>query len=236
MAWENTPWPDHQRTANRPPLICDAPPPVPDDVHRSICAAATLLTLAACAPAAAVNTPAPRTTTAAAAADCTKATKVTILKNGFDPDTLTIRRGDVLSVTNKSGKVHAFTTTPGAGIVPTVLDLKEHQFVQFPKTGSFTVDGALRVTVSGESGCGTPKPTLTLAAGDEADPARLSVVAEENFLVVNKSGVARTVRCTPDPGTGKDHTRLAKGETQILAFDQPGRYTCGAATITVTAR
>jgi len=44
------------------------------------------------------------------------------------------------------------------------------------------------------------------------------------------------VRCTPDPGTAKDHTRLAKGETQILAIDQPGRYTCGPATITVTAR
>ena len=117
-----------------------------------------------------------------------------------------------------------------------MLDLKEHQFIQFPKTGAFTVNGTLRVTVAGESGCGTPKPTLTLTAGDSVSPARLSVVAAENFTVVNKSGVARTVRCTPDPGSNKDNSRLAKGETQILAIDQPGRYTCGQATITVTAR
>jgi hypothetical protein len=156
--------------------------------------------------------------------------------NAFNPARLTIRRGDVLSVTNKSGKVHALTATPDAGIVTSVLDLKEHQFIQFPKTGAFTVNGTLRVTVSGESGCGAPKPTLTLTAGNEVSPTRLSVVATENFTVVNKSGVTRTVRCTPDPGSNKDNTRLDKGETQLLAIDQPGRYTCGKATITVTAR
>ena len=78
--------------------------------------------------------------------------------------------------------------------------------------------------------------SLTLTAGNEVSPTRLSVVATENFTVVNKSGVTRTVRCTPDPGSNKDNTRLDKGETQLLAIDQPGRYTCGKATITVTAR
>lgn len=210
-------------------------------MHRKLCAtAAALLTLTACAPAASTASPAPARTpaqTPEVAADCTKATKVTITSaNAFSPTRLTIRRGDVLSVTNKSGQVHALTTTPDAGIVTSVLDRKEHQFIQFPKTGTFTVNGALRVTVSGESGCGTPKPTLTLTAGDAVSPARLSVVATENFTVVNKSGVTRTVRCTPDPGSNKDNTRLEKGETQLLAIDQPGRYTCGKATITVTAR
>jgi plastocyanin len=215
-------------------------------MHRKLCAtAAALLTLTACAPAgtsapAAPAPPAAARSTTAAKADCTKATKVTITgANAFSPARLTIRRGGVLSVTNKSGKVHALATTPEAGIVSSVLELKEHQFIQFPKTGAFTVESAgatLRVTVSGESGCGTPKPTLTLTDGDSASPARLSVAATENFTVVNKSGVTRTVRCTPDPGSNKDNSRLAKGETQILAFDQPGRYTCGKATITVTAR
>ena len=206
-------------------------------MHRKLCAtAAALLTLTACAPAASPASPPPAQKTQIAA-DCTKATKVTITSaNAFNPARLTIRRGDVLSVTNKSGQVHALTATPDAGIVTSVLDLKEHQFIQFPKTGTFTVNRTLRVTVTGESGCGAPKPTLTLTAGNEVSPTRLSVVATENFTVVNKSGVTRTVRCTPDPGSNKDNTRLDKGETQLLAIDQPGRYTCGKATITVTAR
>ncbi|MCU7724295.1 hypothetical protein ODJ79_11265 [Actinoplanes sp. KI2] len=213
-------------------------------MHRKICAtAATLLTLTACAPAApappqAATTPA-RTTTASAV-DCTRATKVAITgADAFSPARLTIRRGDVLAVTNRSGQVHALATTPDAGIVTSVLDPKERQFVQFPKAGVFTVRSAgatLRVTVAGESGCGTPKPTLTLTAGDGVSPARLSVVATENFTVVNKSGAARTVRCSPDPGSNRDNARLDKGETQILAIDQPGTYTCGPAKITVTAR
>jgi plastocyanin len=212
-------------------------------MHRKLCAtAATLLTLTACAPASTSAPAAPAATrsTTTAKADCTKATKVTITSgNAFSPSRLTIRRGDVLSVTNKSGKVHALATTPDAGIVTSVLDRKEHQFIQFPKAGAFAVRSAgatLRVTVTGESGCGAPKPTLTLTAGDAVSPARLSVVATENFTVVNESGVARTVRCTPDPGSNRDNSRLEKGETQILAIDQPGRYTCGKATITVTAR
>jgi plastocyanin len=223
-------------------LICDAPPAVPDDVHRKICAAATLLTLTACAPATATTAPpapAKRATTSGAA-DCTKATKVAITgADAFSPARLTIRRGDVLAVTNKSGKVHVLATTPDAGIVTSVLDRKERQFIQFPKAGAFTVESAgatLRVTVTGESGCGTPKPTLTLTAGDGVSPARLAVVATENFTVVNESGATRTVRCSPDPGSNKDNARLDKGETQLLAIDQPGRYTCGKATITVTAR
>jgi plastocyanin len=216
-------------------------------MHRKLCAAATLLTLTAptltaCAPAstsAAPARPRPEATTSAAV-DCSRATKVTITSaDAFQPARLTIRRGDVLSVTNKSGKVHALATTPDAGIGTSVLDLKEHQFVQFPKAGTFTVESAgatLRVTVAGESGCGAPKPTLSLTAGGKVSPTRLSVVAAENFTVVNKSGVTRTVRCTPDPGSNKDNTRLAEGETQILAIDEPGRYTCGKATITVSPR
>src|SRR5689334_4435897 len=186
-------------------------------MHRKLCAtAATLLTLTACAPASPAPPPAPAATkaTSAAKADCTKATKVTITSaNAFSPARLTIRRGDVLSVTNKSGKIHALATTPDAGIVTSVLEPREHQFVQFPEAGTFTVASAgatLRVTVAGESGCGAPKPTLTLTAGDEVSPARLSVVAEQNFTVVNKSGVTRTVRCSPDAGSNRDNTRLAK--------------------------
>jgi plastocyanin len=215
-------------------------------MYRKLCATgAALLTLTACAPASTSAPPAraatrPTTTEATAEADCSKATKLTITgANAFSPARLTIRRGGVLSVTNKSGKVHALATTPDAGIGTTVLDLKEHQFVQFLKAGTFTVEGAgatVQVKVAGESGCGAPKPTLTLTAGGAVSPARLSVVAAENFTVVNKSGVTRTVRCTPDPGSNKDNTRLEKGESQILAIDEPGRYTCGKATITVTDR
>ena len=65
------------------------------------------------------------------------------------------------------------------------------------------------------------------------------VTATENFAVVNHSGVAQSVTCTP--GSSKDHTRLESGETEILAIDEPGRYVCASrqhpdikVTVTVT--
>jgi plastocyanin len=235
------------------------------------CAAVmSLLTVAACAPATggtasqgttSTRPPADRRTGPAdaggTAADCTKATKVKIVQKtsaagstyAFSPRALTIERGGFLAVTNKSDEVHALISTPDAGLVDSVLDLRERQVIQVPKTGTFTVrsaaarDAVLRVTVSGESGCGTPQPTLTITDGYAVTPARLSVKATENFTVVNESDAAQTVMCTPDPGGNRDNSRLDKGETQILAIDEPGRYTCASvqhpsakATITVGER
>jgi hypothetical protein len=133
----------------------------------------------------------------------------------------------------KADKVHALVSKPDAGIVTSVIDLDERQVVQFPVAGRFTVESAaaahravLHVTVSGESGCGVPKPTLTVTDRYSFTPTHLSVVATQNFTVVNKSGAPQTVICTPDPGGNGDHSRLDKGETQILAIDKPGLYTC----------
>ena len=55
--------------------------------------------------------------------------------------------------------MHALTTTPDAGIFPSVLDLRERQVIQFPRDGRFTVTSGdpahpavLRVTVTGSCG------------------------------------------------------------------------------------
>jgi plastocyanin len=235
------------------------------------CAVVGLLTLTSCAPptgdaapqkAAAVPAPDLHTGSANAGgrpnADCTKADKVAIVESAsggtghrysFSPGSLTIQRGGFLAITNKSDKIHALVSKPDAGIVTSILDLDERQVVQFPAAGTFTVESAaaahravLHVTVSGESGCGVPKPTLTVTDGYSFTPTRLSVVATQNFTVVNKSDAPQTVICTPDPGGNGDHSRLDQGETQILAIDKPGRYVCtsiqhpGArATVTVKA-
>jgi plastocyanin len=217
------------------------------------CAVVGLLTLAACAPPTGDAAP-PKTAGSAqdlqtgsanadgTNSDCTKADKVAIVESAsggtghrysFSPGSLTIQRGGFLAITNRSDKVHALVSKPDAGIVSSILDLDERQVVQFPVAGTFTVQSAaaahravLHVTVSGESGCGVPKPTLTVTDGDSFAPTQLSVLATQNFTVVNKSGGPQTVICTPDPGGNKDHSRLDKGETQILAIDKPGRYTC----------
>jgi len=228
------------------------------------CAVAmSLATLAACAPAtgsapAAGGAPQNATTTTTrsggskthAAADCTKATKVVIAPGaGFSPSKLTIQRGGFLAIVNKSDTVHALASVPDAGIVSTILDAQERQVVQFPKAGTFEVQSAaaqhpvLRVTVSGESGCGAPKPTLEItgaAAGHYSfSPKSLTVAATQNFAVVNRSNVAQTVVCAPDPGGNGDNSKLDPGETQLLAIDKPGRYDCSSvqhanAKVTVT--
>jgi plastocyanin len=189
-----------------------------------------------------------RRSTGSAAGDtdpnCTRATKVKIVERSspagghtysFSPRRLTIPRGGFLAVTNTSDEVHALVSTPDAGIVTSVIDRDERQVIQFPKAGTFTVESAasahraaLRVTVSGESGCGATGPTLKIVDGYSFRPAKLSVEATENFAVVNDSSGAQTVNCTPDPGGNRDHSRLDQGETQLLAIDEPGRYVCAS--------
>jgi plastocyanin len=216
-----------------------------------MCAVAvSLVTLAACAPAAvggSSSTTGTATTgrqagsTATARIDpaCTRATKVKITRTGntyaFSPRALTIQRGAALAVTNRSDAVHALVSNPDAGIVSSVVDLKERQVIQFPDEGTFTVESAdaahravLRVTVSGESGCGAPAHKLTIVAAQSGgyafEPAKVTLAATENFAVVNHSGVTQSVVCGKDGGA--DDNRLDKGETQLLAIDEPGRYTC----------
>ncbi|MFB9235551.1 hypothetical protein ACFFWC_08370 [Plantactinospora siamensis] len=219
-------------------------------------AGASLLALTSCAPATTPSTTAPRPAGAGASAqagdpagaagsgpDCTRATKATIVQTAsaeghryaFSPPSLRIQRGGFLAITNRSDEVHALTTTPDAGIVSSVLDRKERQVIQFPRSGTFTVRSAdathratLRVAVAGESGCGAPKPRVTITDGYAFTPKTLSIRAAENFAVVNESGTAHTVTCTPDPGGNRDNSRLDRGETQLLAIDEPGRYVCGS--------
>jgi hypothetical protein len=171
---------------------------------------------------------------------CTRATKVKIVRTptgtggtySFTPRRLTIRRGAFLAVTNASGQVHALVSTPDAGIVTSVLDRDERQVIQFPKSGRFTVRSAspahpvLQVTVSGESGCGATKPMVRIVAGNSFRPATLSLRATQNFAVMNDSGVAQTVICSPGPNG--DNSRLDRDETQLLALDEPGRYICSS--------
>jgi plastocyanin len=184
--------------------------------------------------------------------DCTKATKVTIDKDGgkyaFTPTKLKIQRGAFLAVTNKSDAKHALQSDPDAGIVKSVLGLDERQVIQFPDEGTFIVQSAdadhravMQVTVDGESGCDTPKPSTSITDGNAFDPAKLTVAATENFAVVNKSGATVTVTCSPDPGSNKDHSRLEDGESQLLAIDEPGKYTCRSvqhpsAKVTITVK
>jgi plastocyanin len=208
-------------------------------------------------PAATTTTPVRRASRSAATAGsaaarpvdpaCTRATAVRIGRSSFSPRRLTIQRGGFLAVTNVSTTVHTLVTRPNAGIVTSILDRRERQVIQFPQKGTFAVRSAaaagavLRVTVAGESGCGTTKPSITIGIGNTVRPARLALVATQNFAVVNTSGTAQAVRCTPDPGGNGDNSRLEPGETQLLAIDKPGRYRCGSvqhptarATLTVT--
>ena len=195
--------------------------------------ATAVLAVAGCAPTAEAPTqriPAAGTPATQAAADCTRATRETIAGDAFSPGAVKIQRGAFLAITNQTGRVHELTAEPDAGLATSVLAPHERQVVQFPQAGDFTVDGAggavLHVTVAGESGCGAPKPTLTIKNGYAFSPAKLTVAPTINFTVVNKSSAAHTLTCDPDTGGNKDHSRLEKGETEILAIDEPGTYTC----------
>jgi plastocyanin len=197
------------------------------------------LAVAACAPTAPAASPAAlpaggggqqQASPAGGGADCTKASKVTVGAHGtIGPSPVRLQRGAFIAVTNKSGNAHRLEVRPDAGLVTSILAGHERQVVQFPKAGEFVLsagDASIHVIVKGESGCGVPKPTLTIKDGYVFAPAKLSVKPTANFTVVNKSGAAHSILCDPDPGGNRDNTRLEQGESEILAFDKPGHYTC----------
>lgn len=162
---------------------------------------------------------------------CTTATKVVITRTAFKPASLTIERGAALAVVNRSDTARTLSASPDAGIVTSVVDRGERQVVQFPHEGTFRVESAgavLRLTVSGDSGCAAPAHALTIVSapsgGYAFEPARVTVAATENFAVTNRSGTAQTMVC--DKNDNGANSRLAEGETQLLALDEPGRYTC----------
>jgi plastocyanin len=200
-------------------------------------AAGAAVLVAGCAPAApAAPAAAPAAEQAAPqpAVDCTKATKATIVEksgdDAFSPAAITIQRGGFVAVTNKTDRTHELIAKPDAGLATSVLGLKERQVIQFPDAGTFAVAGSggavLHVTVAGESGCRAPEPTLTIKDGYAFSPSKLTVAPTINFSVVNKSSATHTLTCDPDTGGNRDHPRLVSGETDILAIDQPGTYTC----------
>ena len=191
------------------------------------------------------------------AADCTQASKVKIVEKtsadgkatyAFSPAELTLQRGGFVAITNTSDQIHELLSTPDAEIVTSFIDRKERQVIQFPTLGTFTVKSAdaahraeLQVTVEGDSGCGAPKPTLTITDQNAFSPDKVSLVATENFAVANKSGAIQTLECDPDPGGNGDNSRLDPGETQLLAIDKPGEYVCASvqhptAKVTVTVK
>jgi plastocyanin len=175
---------------------------------------------------------------------CTRATKVVITETvsgmgdryAFSPAKVTIMKGGYLAIVNNSDEPHALVATPDAGMVSTVIDKGERQVVQFPQAGQFSVQSVdpkhravLQLTVSGDSGCGTTAPVLTIdqtGGGYAFSPATLHVQPTANFAVTNNSDAVHTITCTPDPGGNRDNSTLDKGETQILAFDKPGSYAC----------
>lgn len=200
------------------------------------------LTLTACAPTAPAAAPATgqgagsgggsanTVETGKPAADCTKASRVTIGDGGeISPASLSLKKGAFIFVTNRTGQTRPLTAEPDAGLVTSVLGKREKQVIQFPEAGKFTVSAGgstMHVTVSGDSGCGKPEPTLTIKDGYAFEPSKLEIEATANFTVVNQSGATHGILCDPDPGGNGDNTRLAEGETQILAFDKAGTYTC----------
>ncbi|GIF26629.1 plastocyanin [Actinoplanes tereljensis] len=224
----------------------------------SAAVAVAFVTLAACgAPAAggvpgttATGSPPARKAGTVAGIDpkCTKATTTKITQTdaayAFSPAALTIERGAALAVVNRSNSARTLSASPDAGMVASVVDPGERQIIQFPDEGTFRVRSAgavLRLTVSGDSGCGAPAHALTIvtasSGGYTFEPAKVTVAATENFAVTNQSGTAQTVVCGKDDDGA--NSRLAKGETQLLALDEPGRYTCtssqhSSAKVTIT--
>jgi uncharacterized cupredoxin-like copper-binding protein len=109
---------------------------------------------------------------------CDPALTAKIVNNAFTPASISLNRGDTLTIVDSGSDTYTLTTTPEAGISFTSVGPDETKYVVFPKAGTFILSSQehpqakTTVSVSTAAGttCGmTPVATVSFDA-NYADP------------------------------------------------------------------
>jgi len=187
--------------------------------------------------------PADADTPASAAGATGKCDAPVTLKIGasdtYDQRSVSLNKGDTLTIVNTTQDSFTLTTQPDAGIPFTTVDPGETQPVPFPNAGTFTVssqehpNATFTATVASTPGvtCGyVPVGTISFDA-DYTNPQNqyffipttITIKEGQSITLSNLADSDLTFTSQPDAGLG--NITLDRNEHQALLFGNNGTYT-----------
>ena len=177
--------------------------------------------------------------TGTASGPCDAPVSVTIGTGGtYNQSSVSLKKGDTLTIVNQSQDSFTITTQPDAGIRFTTVDPGETEYVPFPNAGTFTLssqehpDAKLTVQVAATAGttCGfTPVATVSFDANyTNPDnqyffiPTTVTIKEGQRITLSNLADYDLTFTSTPDANLG--NITLDRNEHQDLPFAESGTY------------
>jgi len=163
-----------------------------------------------------------------------------IVNNAFTPASVSLNRGDTLTIMDSGSDTYTLTTTPEAGISFTSVNPGETKYVVFPNSGTFILssqehpEAKATVSVSTAAGttCGmTPVATVSFDA-NYADPSKdsyfftpteVTINIGESITLSNLSDQDLTFTSKPDAHLSS--IKISKNEHEQLRFTDKGTYT-----------
>lgn len=179
------------------------------------------------------------TTVSNAGGKCDPAISVKLgANNAYDPSSVSLKRGNVLTIVNTTQQEYTLTTQPDAGIRFTTVDPGETEHIPFPRAGSFVVSSkehpsaTLAVQVADTPGitCGfNPVATINFdaIAGSSqyfVRPTTVTLKENQSIILSNVSdATGLTFVSKPDADLG--NPKLDVNEHQFFSFGEEGTYT-----------
>lgn len=171
---------------------------------------------------------------------CDAPVSVTInTEDAYQQHSVSLKKGDTLTIVNQSKDSFTLTTQPDAGIRFTTVDPGETEHVPFPNAGTFTLSSqehpatTLVVQVASTAGvtCGfTPVATVSFDANYTNlinqyffIPTSVTIKEGQSITLSNLADYDLTFNSTPDANLG--NITLDRNEHQDLLFADNGTYT-----------
>jgi uncharacterized cupredoxin-like copper-binding protein/plastocyanin len=157
----------------------------------------------------------------------------------YKQSSVSLKKGDTLTIVNTTQQSFTLTTKPDAGIRFTTVDPGETEYVPFPNPGTFTLSSqehpqdTLAVQVASTAGitCGfTPVATVNFDANYTNPqqqyffiPTMVTIKEGQSITLSNLADANLTFESHPDANLGD--IALDRNEHQLLFFSDNGTYT-----------
>ncbi len=178
------------------------------------------------------------------AGPCDPAITTTIADNAYTPASVSLKRGDTLTVTNIGKGTDILTTDPDAGIGFAGVDPNKTAYVTFMVAGTFTlsseqhpeVKATIAVSKTAGTTCGmAPVATVSFDASytNPANnryffiPAQMTIKKDQNIWLSNLTDLNLTFTSIPDADMGI--VVVLKNQYRDLKFTTSGTYTISCA-------
>ncbi len=171
---------------------------------------------------------------------CDPATAIKIANNTYAPASISLKKGDTLTVTNTDKETETLTTTPDAATAFTTIDSNKTAYVTFLVAGTFTLssrehpEAKATIAVSKTAGttCGMTLGAMVSFDANFANPAnnryffiptQVTIKQDQSLRLSNLADLSLSFASVPDIDLGR--VVVWKNQYRDLKFTNTGTYT-----------